>query len=97
MAITDVGLVANHLVGRVGRAQAAELDARVHEALGADELILERQAEVIKGALSRQELVTRIPSHRTTHDFAVLDAPNLRVALPSRQRLTIEQRRRRSE
>ena len=94
MAMADVGLIADHLVGRIGRALAAELHAGVHETFGADELILERQAEVIKAALGRQELVARITGHRATHDFAVLDAPDLSVTVPSRQRLAIEQRRR---
>ena len=91
--LTNVSLVADHLVGRVGRAQAAELDARVHEPFGTDELILERQAEVIKGALGRQEFVAGVSGHRTTHDLAVLDPPDLRVPFPSRERLAIEQRR----
>ena len=94
MALTNIGLVADHLVLRIGGTQAAELDAGVHEAFGAYELILERQAEVIKGALSREELVAGVPGHRTTYNLAILHPPDLRVPFPSRERLAIEERHR---
>ena len=93
MAIADIGLIADHLVGRIGRALAAELHAGVNEAFGSGQLILERQAEVVKGALGREELVARIALHGAAHDLAVLDAPDLGVALPARQRLAVEQGR----
>ena len=97
MAMADVGLIADHLVGRIGRAEAAELDAGIHEAFGSGQLILERQAEVIKATLSGQELVTRIAGHRAAYDLTVLDAPDLGVAVPARQGLAIKQGRRRGD
>ena len=97
MAMADIGLIADHLVGRIGRALAAELHAGVNEAFGSGQLILERQAEVVKGALGRQELVTRITLHGSAHDLAVLDSPDLGISVPTRERLAVEQGRRRGK
>ena len=95
MAMTDVGLIADHLVGRIGRALAPELHAAVHEAFGAGQLIFKGQAEVIKAALGREELIARIAQQGAAHDLTVLDPPDLGVAVPAGQRLAVEERDRR--
>ena len=95
MAMPDIGLIADHLVGRIGRALAAELHAGIHEAFGAGQLIFKGQAEVIKAALGREELVAWIAQQGAAHDLTVLDPPDLKVAVPSRQRLAIKERYRR--
>ena len=97
VAISNIGLITDHLVGRIGRTEAAKLHAPVHEAFGACQLIFQRQAKVIEGAFGRQELVTRITGHRTTHDLAIFNAPDLGVAFPACERPSVEQRRRRRE
>ena len=92
MAMADIGLIADHLVGRIGRALAAELHAGIHEAFGPGQLIFKRQAEVIKSALGREELVARITLQGAADDFTVVDPPDLGVAVPARERLAVEQR-----
>ena len=97
VTMADVSLIADHLIRRISRPEAPELDTAIHKALGSDELVFQRQTEVIEAALGRQELVTRITLHGSAHDLAVLDAPDLGISVPTRERLAVEQGRRRGK
>ena len=94
VACADVRLETGHLVRGICDALTAELHAPVHEALRADELVVQAQAEVLIARARGQEFIARIAVERTSDNHALADAPDgLRLALPAGQRLAVEQSR----
>src|SRR5204863_534437 len=74
--------------------RAAELHAAVHEALRADEFVVQMQAEVFVARARGQEFIARILLERTSDNHALADAPDgIRLALPAGERLAVEQSR----
>ena len=93
VARADVRLEAGHFIGRVWDALAAELHAAILEALRADERGFEAEVKVLVALQRGEELILGIPLQRPADDCAIAHAPDrVRLALPTSERLTIEQR-----
>ena len=92
----DVRLIApHHPAAGVGQERAAELNAAVAGGVGGADPVLQLQLEVLGRAASPDDECVRLEGPfggGFAHDRLIGDAPERGIAVPARQRLTIEDR-----